>query len=324
MKVCPKCQKTYDDTSLNFCLDDGSVLNDTDSSTDDSYDVAETVAMSNQSPFTQSNQAQTTQQSAGSQQTWQQSPRYQADTAGGSKTWMWVIGALLGVAVLCGGGGIFGLALIGIMTEEGDDPDEDKPPIVKTSPKPSPKSSGGDTSRKLVRSSDFSDMKFENGEYITVDNSGDKLELTSRKGYYYVFALKDYSTYDASVKLTVQNKTGEKTPLGFGLVVHSHPRQILGKDYAFLIRSDKGQYKVVKHKNQKETEVIGWRRSTAINKGKAKNDLEVRSSGNKMKFYINGKFIRTVTDSTGYENGVAGLYTSDDVPITYSNLELRK
>ena len=27
MKVCPRCQKTYTDDNLNFCLEDGSVLN---------------------------------------------------------------------------------------------------------------------------------------------------------------------------------------------------------------------------------------------------------------------------------------------------------
>lgn len=324
MKICPKCQKTYDDKSLNFCLDDGTVLKDSDYSTSDASDMAETVAMNNQTPFTQSNQASTTQQSFGEQQTWQQSPRYEADSGSGSKTWMWVIGTLLGIAVLCGGGGILGLAIIGVVTDDGSDSNDNKPPIARSTPKKIPKSNGGDNSRKLVKSSDFSDMKFENGEFITVNNDDGELELITRKGYYYVFALKDYSTYDASVKLTVENKTDQATPLGYGLVVHSHPKQILDKDYAFLIRSDKGQYKVVKHKNQKESEVVGWRRSSAINKGKAKNDLEVRTDGNNMKFYINGKFIRTVTDTTGYENGVAGLYTSDDVPITFTSLELRK
>ena len=26
MKICPRCQKTYSDEGLNFCLDDGAVL----------------------------------------------------------------------------------------------------------------------------------------------------------------------------------------------------------------------------------------------------------------------------------------------------------
>ncbi|MEQ1923696.1 MAG: hypothetical protein ABL952_14410, partial [Pyrinomonadaceae bacterium] len=26
MKICPRCQKTYSDDNLNFCLEDGSVL----------------------------------------------------------------------------------------------------------------------------------------------------------------------------------------------------------------------------------------------------------------------------------------------------------
>ena len=26
MKICPRCQKTYTDDNLNFCLDDGVVL----------------------------------------------------------------------------------------------------------------------------------------------------------------------------------------------------------------------------------------------------------------------------------------------------------
>ena len=30
MKICPKCNQTYDDTNLNFCLNDGEFLNDAD------------------------------------------------------------------------------------------------------------------------------------------------------------------------------------------------------------------------------------------------------------------------------------------------------
>ncbi len=310
MRICPQCRRTYDDETLNFCLDDGTVL------TQDISDGAETpdTAEFGEAANTKLNQP------FGTRQDWSNTPTYDPNSNGSSKTWMWVVGILLGSVLLCGGGGIVGLIAIGTMVE--DEPTEFTNAERGSDRKPD-KEPDNDK-RKLVKSSDFSDWKFTDGKGITADNSGGKLVLTSKKGYFYVFAFKEFPTKNASAKVTVKNSTGKRTKYGFGLVVNSHPNQVLKKDYAFLIKSSTGQYSVVRHKDNDEKEIVKWTRSSAIRKGTRSNDLEVRISDRKMKFYINGKYIRTVNDTIGYERGVAGVYTSDNVPITFTDLELRK
>ncbi len=52
MKICPRCQKTYSDEGLNFCLDDGTIL--TQSATVD-QSLPATIFL-NQTPPTNPNQ----------------------------------------------------------------------------------------------------------------------------------------------------------------------------------------------------------------------------------------------------------------------------
>src|SRR5580765_4017586 len=97
MKICPRCQKTYSDDTLNFCLEDGSVLS----------------SMVAQPPQTvQVNEPRPTQP----QQQGQSVPTVQAGwnvapqpysmqpPKKSSKTWVWVLLILGAVVILCGGG----------------------------------------------------------------------------------------------------------------------------------------------------------------------------------------------------------------------------
>ena len=54
MKICPKCGKTYTDASLNFCLDDGTVLTQNQTGFDSS--LPETVMISQPRPTTSNHQ----------------------------------------------------------------------------------------------------------------------------------------------------------------------------------------------------------------------------------------------------------------------------
>ncbi len=291
MKICPQCQNTYEDETLNFCLDDGSVLTFANTNR---FDPPDTVEF-NRTPQTDVNQ------NIGTNQNWNSPAQFRQNSGGGSKSWLWVVGILLALVVLCGGG-FAGLIALGIYSDTTD----------------------GDGSRTLVKSSDFSNWKFDSDQYIKAENKNGKLVLSTQDNYYYVFIFKEFPTYDASVKVTVKNESGRKTVFGYGLVVNSHPTRILTKDYAFLIDSNSGEYRVVKHTNQAENDIVKWTDSQLIKKGSQPNDLEVRIYGTKMDFYINNEFVRTVTDSNDYKEGVAGVYTSDQVPITFTNLELRK
>ena len=135
---------------------------------------------------------------------------------------------------------------------------------------------------------------------------------------------KNFQTSNATVTLTLRNTTGEEASLGYGLVIHSDPKNVLSKDYAFLIRSDTQQYRIVRHTNKNESNVVGWTRSNSIKRGTNQNKIEVRTSGKDMEFYINGEFVRTEKDFSNYRGGVAGIYTSGDVPIGFSKIEYRK
>ena len=316
MKVCPQCNKTYSDETLNFCLDDGSVLTQPQNTT--SNEPAETVMMSPPTP-TVSNEMFGTQQTAGN---FNQTPRYQSPSAGSSsKTWLWVVGIIFVVIFLCGGGFI-GLALI-IPTEN----EEFVPKNTNISTgenKNANKDKNVKDTRKLVESINFTKWNIKENEYIKSEFKNGELILTSKDKFYYVILTKNLKTYNASTSLTLRNTTGEKANYGYGLIIHSDPKKVITKDYAFVIRSDTRQYRVVRHTNKRESNIIPWTRSSAINSGTAANTLEVRVNDKDMNFYINGTFVKNVKDFTGYQDGVAGIYTSDDVPIAFQKLEIRE
>src|SRR5688572_22119160 len=109
MKICPTCRKTYADDNLNFCLEDGSVL------TVAAGDAPATMVMNSPrqtdpaSPFGGGSQPGV-QSSFGNQPQYPVQPQ-QAKKS--SKAWLWIIG-ILGIVLLLCGGGVLGLVLIGM------------------------------------------------------------------------------------------------------------------------------------------------------------------------------------------------------------------
>lgn len=311
MKICPKCGKTYDDETLNFCLDDGSVLNRAEQGA--ASEPPPTVMMPDAAPTSVQPPAPDTSPQ------FRQASQYTMEPKR-SRTWIWVLVALFSVVVLCGGG-LVGLVALGSL-----DDGEDKPPSMEdamTSESPSDKS--GD--RKVVNRESMASWpaalsRFDN---LEADFKDGELLINTKKRFYYVISTgNEFKTADSTVSLKVRNPSGRTTNYGYGIVVHSDPSQVLKRDYAFLIKADNGTYRIVEHVNQKESNIVDWKSSDAIKKGTRENLLEVRCEGDKMHFYINGEFVRTVTDYAEFEDGVAGLYTSDDVPIAFSDLELKR
>src|SRR5687767_13069612 len=100
MKVCPTCRRTYEDDGLNFCLEDGSVL--TLSAADS---AAPTIAMSSPRP-TAVNPASGIQTSWDAQQP--SGSRAVAAKRKSSSAWVWVLG-IVGILVLVCGGGAAGV-----------------------------------------------------------------------------------------------------------------------------------------------------------------------------------------------------------------------
>ncbi|MEZ5307641.1 MAG: hypothetical protein R2684_10905 [Pyrinomonadaceae bacterium] len=306
MKICPTCKTTYSDDGLNFCLEDGSVLSPY---VEQSYSPPPTVASS--APFTASPPAFTEPEIKTLE-------RRNAPKKSGSKLWILAVFLVLSVMVICGGGIVGYFALV--PNGGGDDPENDATPTPSTR-----KGDGvGDPDRRLRFSEKFALWNVETNKYISSEHKDGKFILKSAKNFYYVILAKNSESWDSSVLLRVQNMTGARTELGYGLVFHSSPDAVLVKDYAFLIRSDNGTYRIVEHVAKKEKVLVGWTKSSAINKGDEENDLEVRSSGSEMGFYINGKLVKTLTDKRSYKDGVSGIYTSDSIPIAFLKMEIRR
>src|SRR6476620_10388121 len=104
MKICPRCQKTYADDNLNFCLEDGSVLAQAQSAPP-SYGGQQVPATNPQASIPSQPGGQPQWNTAGHPQN-QQAPQNYAmqPPKKSSKAWVWVLLILGAVIVLCGGG----------------------------------------------------------------------------------------------------------------------------------------------------------------------------------------------------------------------------
>ncbi len=322
MKYCSRCGKKYSDDNLNFCLDDGAIL----TKVDDADDSMPATVMMNQPRPSVPNQSVGTQPNFGGQQfgnqsgapnNWGNQNQFTMPPPKKSKTWLWAVGILGVLALICGGG------LIGFIFIAAN---------IDTSNKNYGSNYG--TNRALTNSSstDASAQKIDLSKWVQTENQlgttefkNDSLYMSSKKkGFYYVLvAGAIYKTEDATTKVTVKNVNESNTALGFGLIIHSNPDPLL-QDYAFLIDSENKKFRVVRHIPQNETKVVNWTSAAAIKSGTDENLLEVRDRNKKMNFYINGELVKTVDNTDGYSGGVAGLYAGDAAQIAFSNLEISK
>lgn len=317
MKICPKCQKNYNDENLNFCLDDGTTLVQNKRNSDS---LPQTVLINQPRP-TDPNQQFGSQ--FGGQAEWKNQDQFSMQPpAKSSKTWMWAIGILGVLAVVCGGGLVGFLALLANV-DENDDSNTNR--IVINDNRKTPIPDGTPDSRKKADEIDLNDWV--NGDTplgVTTFENGELLMSSKKKDYYYVIlgTVSDV-TENTTTKVTVRNIDEKRTDLGFGLIVNSDPKPLI-KDYAFLIDSENKKYRVVRHQPQKEIAVINWTNSSAIKSGNDENILEVRDENKQMNFYINGQFIVSVKNTDGYSGGVLGLYTGDGVKVGFSDLQIIK
>jgi hypothetical protein len=324
MKICPKCQKTYNDDNLNFCLDDGAVLSQA-SRTPVEDKLPETVMMSSPRP-TSPNQPVNNptpptwgHQQQQSQPTWGATPSYQTPQtpAKSSKSWIWVLGILAAIVVVCGGG-LVGLGLIVANMEPTETGNTNKTIDFENKKSPIPESGKVDKidlSKWTDTNPAYATSEYKNGEFIMG---------TKQKGYYYVLVASTlYQTEDATTKVSIRNVEEKPSRLGYGLIFHSNPKPLI-QDYGFIIDSDKQRYRVVSHTPGKETDIIKWTKSTIIKNGTQKNVLEVRDKDGDITFYINDQKIDSIKNKDGYSGGVPGIYTGDAVQVAFSDLQISK
>lgn len=318
MKICPRCQKTYSDDNLNFCLEDGTTLQQM------------AAPPSAPPPTVQMNQPVTNP----NQPSWN-APQQQyggPPQKKSSKAWLWVLLILGFLIVVCGGG--FGLlAYIGYKSEQANTERiytaNSSTPANKTTTsanKPATNSTTNSTRSDVTTVAlDIFESKTFN-LYGTTELSGDELLVTSKQkdSYYVVVAPEKYTTEDADTRVTLHNTANSTSRFGYGLIFHSDPETPLNQDYAFLIDTARKKYRIVHHSPHNEDAVVNWTSSTAISGGTGENTLEVRDHDDNIDLYINGTMVKSIKDDYGFSGGVVGLYVGDGSKIGFKDLEIRR
>jgi hypothetical protein len=327
MKICPRCQRTYTDDNLNFCLDDGVVLQQGSSS-----EPPATVFMNQPRPTDPGPAAPTVQPA------WNTAPQqYGGPPKKSSKTWIWVLLILGLVVILCGGGLIGFFAYVATRVDTNTVANTSNTSNSRTFPgnrnATSNTSSTSSTSnsttdgRTNVQDIDLAEWVKEFSVYGTTEfTNGEFLMASKQKGYYYVLvSTTDYSTEGADTRVTLRNIDNADSRYGYGLIFHSNPSP-LTQDYAFLIDTKKKRYRVVRHEPNDEKTIVSWTNSNAIKDGAQENVLEVRdkTSDSKVELYINGQLVNTIPNTYGYKGGVPGLYAGDAAKIAFKNLQVVK
>ncbi|MEZ5423807.1 MAG: hypothetical protein R2682_12070 [Pyrinomonadaceae bacterium] len=327
MKICPKCQKTYTDDNLNFCLEDGTVLQQMASAA-----PPPTVAMN--VPITQQPvPPQTFQQADSPQGGWQQPQQAYSmqPPKKSSKAWIWVL-LILGLILLACGGGAAGLFYIGYQEQQNQLANSNSSTPTWASPTPRKNSTTTPTttspsSRTNVDSLDLSlwvrpasvygSTKFEGGELIVSSKDADH--------YYVITGAEDLKSSNADVSITVRNVNSKAARTGYGLIFHSDPDRALRQDYVLLIDSMKQRYRIARHDSSQELDVTDWTKNTAINSGSAENKLEIRDHPDtgKVDLYINGQLVDSIKNEFGYPGGVVGIYAGDAIPVAFKDFEIR-
>jgi hypothetical protein len=319
MKICPRCQKTYTDDSLNFCLEDGTTLQQMAAA-----QPPHTAQMS-QPPVTAPSQP------APSQPIWNTPQQYGGQPAKkSSRTWIWVV-LILGVVVLVCGGGIVGFIFYAASQADKAVSNYNfntaTPTNRNTSTFANKTTSPTGTARNDVTTLDLNIFHTDNFSlYGSTEVNGDELTVRSKQkdSYYVVVAPEKYTTADADARVTVRNADNATSRFGYGLIFHSDPDTPLNQDYAFLIDTARKKYRVVHHSPHKEDDVIKWTPSPAINGGSGDNTLEARDQSGSIDLYINDTKVNTIKNDYGYAGGVIGLYVGDGVTVVFKGLEIRR
>lgn len=314
MKICPTCRKTYPDDGLNFCLDDGSVL------TFATNEPPATVMMPAPPPTSPS--INTAPAASGFQTSWDKQANYSMQSKK-SRTWLWVVGIFGILLLLCGGGFAVFLGFAIYNADNSNDNGRVSTDNKNSRPTPSPKNVPDD--RSSVQKIDLSGWVQTNSLYGNTEFTGGELVMSSKqKGFYYVLvAQRDYTTENATTRVSVRNIDNVDSTMGYGLVFHSNP-QPLQQGYAFLIDSKKKRYRLVRHIPSDEPIVVKWTNSTAIKDGTQENVLEARDKSGEVELYINGEKVTSIRNTYGYKPGVPGIYSGDGAKAAFSNLEIRK
>ena len=339
MKRCPSCNRTYTDTSLNFCLEDGTPL----VADAPPMDPNATIRYSSprdtaEPPPTEIYRPEPPRQPAPPPQ-WAATPppvRAPVQPKKSNAVW-WILGGLAAFAII--GIGLL-VMIIAIASMSGDNTNNRNVANVNNNRVDNRNINvvaNANVSENVNTSSlpaqfndDFSQPKWGVGDskFGRIWYADDEYHMTSKDRTYIVMYAPsdDYSTENATVKVTARSVDGTVPSSGFGLMVHcvqTKAKQL--EDYALLIYpGDTPQYEVIMHKDGNQSSLVSKTNSSAIRSGSNPNQLEIRIKGTELAFYINGQYLTRITDTANYRRGRVGLYTSDINDIAFDDLEIQR
>jgi len=343
MKRCPSCNRSYTDTSLNFCLEDGTPLVADAPATPppdpnvtmrypparDTAEPPPTEIYRPESPIISQPPPVT---APAPPQQWRPAPTSVPQKK--SNAIWWVLGGLAAFAVIGIGLVVVIIAWASISASNTNNSNisnrnENRNANVVTNSNSQP-NSNTNSSPPASFTDDFSQETWGKGDskFGRIWYADGEYHMTSKdKTFIVMYAPSDdYGTENATVKVTARSVDGSVPASGFGLMVHcaqSKAKQL--EDYALLIYpSDTPEYEVIMHKDGVQTSLVNKTTSTAIRPGTNPNQLEIRIKGSELSFYANGQYLTKITDTENYKRGRTGFYTSDATEVAFDDLEISR
>jgi hypothetical protein len=355
MKRCPSCNRTYTDASLNFCLEDGTPLVSEaapggDPNATVRYDIRDTNPPKTEiypsfppagSPPVPPSQPPASRPpvSAAKPSPWAPPPSSVPGVIPRKKSnaILWIVGGVVIVGIIAIGLVVMLIVLASMSSNSNNSNNSNTNSRLANRNTNSNTNLNGnvaninsDANLPPLVTDDFSEAKWttDRGDYGDIWYDNDEYHMRSKERTYLVMYAPngDYDTGNADVKVTVRSVDGSPSPTGFGLIVHGQ-RSKAGEleDFALLIYTGTDpQYEVIKHKGGQQTTVVPWAKSNAIRTGTDANQLEVRTRGAELSFYINGQYVDKITDTENFRRGVVGLYTSDTTEVAFDDLEIKR
>ncbi|MDT4898534.1 MAG: hypothetical protein QOH25_3611 [Acidobacteriota bacterium] len=347
MKQCPACHRTYTDDAQMFCLEDGAQLVPASfgGNAPSSFDPNATLAYNpgrETNPPPENLYPQMPQAPTPAFPSWSPTPHAPAVlSARKSNTKAWIIGAIAAVVVLATG--IIALiAIIGKNTADNSNKNSNRVVVSDTSNANNANSNPvnvNNTNRETVPTSssvlkdDFSTENWPTGEkaFGSFYQDGEYHMKGKPKLYVYMFPLSraasdgmSYTTKDATVKVTARSVDGKSPEYGYGLIAHGKINQKGNLEgYGFLIYTGSmPMYTIARFVDGVPNNMVNWTQSTVIRGGTNSNQIEVRTSGSQLSLYINGQFLKSITDTANYTEGYVGLYTSETNEIAFDDMEI--
>jgi hypothetical protein len=349
MKRCPTCNRTYTDLSLNFCLEDGTPLAADAPAIDPNATIRYPSARDTAEPppteiYQPPPPVVSPRQTAPPpppppptqpQPQWTPAPAAVAPPRKKSNAVWWILGGLAAVFVIGIGLVVMIIALASLNSNNINNSNvtnrnDNRNSNVTVNANVSNTNANANASLPTSLDDDFSQQKWGvgSGQYGRIWYEGGEYHMVSKAGTFVVMYAPsdDYSTENATIKVTARSVDGDVPSSGFGLLVHcaqSKAKQL--EDYGLLIYpGDEPEYEIVKHKNGTQSPVVTKTKSSAIQSGSTPNMLEVRIRGTELSFYANGQFLTRITDSENFKHGKAGLYTSDVHEVVFDDLSIRR